>query len=74
LVEPSYENCVNGEYPLARFLYVYVNKKPGTALDPLTSEFLKFVLSKEGQEVVVKDGYFPLPKQAVDETLEALSK
>ena len=74
LVEPSYENCVNGEYPLARFLYVYVNKKPGTALDPLTNEFLKFVLSKEGQEVVVKDGYFPLPKQAVDETLEALSK
>jgi len=74
LVEPSYENCVNGEYPLARFLYVYLNKKPGTALDPLTSEFLKFVLSKEGQEVVVKDGYFPLPKQAVDETLEALSK
>jgi phosphate transport system substrate-binding protein len=74
LVEPSYENCVNGEYPLARFLYVYVNKKPGTALDPLTSEFLKFVLSKEGQEVVVKDGYFPLPKQAVDETLEALTK
>lgn len=74
LVEPSYENCVNGEYPLARFLYVYLNKKPGTALDPLTSEFLKFVLSKEGQEVVVKDGYFPLPKQAVDETLETLSK
>lgn len=74
LIEPSYENCVNGEYPLARFLYVYVNKKPGTALDPLTSEFLKFVLSKEGQEVVVKDGYFPLPKQAVDETLEALTK
>ena len=74
LVEPSYENCVNGEYPLARFLYVYLNKKPGTALDPLTSEFLKFVLSKEGQEVVVKDGYFPLPKQAVKETLENLSK
>jgi phosphate transport system substrate-binding protein len=73
-VEPSYENCVSGEYPLARFLYVYVNKKPGTALDPLTSEFLKFVLSKEGQEVVVKDGYFPLPKQTIDETLENLTK
>jgi phosphate transport system substrate-binding protein len=73
-VEPNYENCVSGEYPLARFLYVYVNKKPGTALDPLTHEFLKFVLSKEGQEVVVKDGYFPLPKQAIDETLENLMK
>ena len=74
MVEPSYENCVSGEYPLARFLYVYVNKKPGTAFDPLTSEFLKFVLSKEGQEVVVKDGYFPLPKDAIDETLETLTK
>lgn len=74
MVEPSYENCVSGEYPLARFLYVYVNKKPGTALEPLTSEFLKFVLSKEGQEVVVKDGYFPLPKEAIDETLETLTK
>jgi phosphate transport system substrate-binding protein len=52
---------------------VYVNKKPGTPLDPLTLEFLRFVLSKEGQEVVVKDGYYPLPKEAVDETLEALS-
>ena len=73
LVEPTYENCVGGEYPLARFLLVYVNKKPGTPLDPLTLEFLRFVLSKEGQEVVVKDGYYPLPKEAVDETLEALS-
>jgi len=74
LVEPSYENCVNGEYPLARFLYVYVNKKPDAPLDPLTSQFLAFILSKEGQEVVVKDGYFPLPKTAVDETLEAITK
>jgi phosphate transport system substrate-binding protein len=73
LVEPTYENCVSGEYPLARFLLVYVNKKPGAPLDPLTLEFLRFVLSKEGQEVVVKDGYYPLPKEAVDETLEALS-
>jgi phosphate transport system substrate-binding protein len=74
MVEPSYENCVNGEYPLARFLYVYINKKPDAPLDALTSEFLKFVISKEGQEVVVKDGYFPLPKTAVDETLEAITK
>jgi phosphate transport system substrate-binding protein len=73
LVEPTYENCVSGEYPLARFLLVYVNKKPGAPLDPLTLEFLRFVLSKEGQEVVVKDGYYPLPKEAVEETLEALA-
>jgi phosphate transport system substrate-binding protein len=72
--DATYENCVSGEYPLARFLYVYVNKKPGQPLDPLTLEFLKFVVSKEGQEVVVKDGYFPLPKEAVDEAVAAMTE
>ena len=43
-----------------RFLYVYVNKAPGKPLDPLPLEFMKLMLSKEGQEVVVKDGYMPL--------------
>jgi phosphate transport system substrate-binding protein len=71
-VEATYENCLSGDYPLARFLYIYVNKKPGQPLEKLTGEFLKFVLSKEGQEVVVKDGYFPLPKEIVDETHDAL--
>jgi len=61
LFDCTLENCLNGSYPLARFLYIYVNKKPGQPLDPLTKEFLKFVLSKEGQEIVVKDGYFPMP-------------
>lgn len=59
-VEPTYENVLSGKYPLARFLYVYVNKEPNKPLDPLVQEFLKFVLSKEGQEIVVKDGYFPM--------------
>jgi phosphate transport system substrate-binding protein len=49
-----------GRYPLARYLYVYVNKRPGAKLDKLTGEFLRFVLSREGQAVVVKDGYLPL--------------
>ena len=71
-VDANYENCVSGEYPLARFLYVYINKKPDTSLDPLTLEFLKFVLSKEGQEVVIKDGYFPMPKEAQEEAISAL--
>jgi phosphate transport system substrate-binding protein len=57
---PSYENALNGKYPMARFLYVYVNKHPKKGLDPLTKEFMKFVLSKEGQEIVIKDGYYPL--------------
>ncbi len=49
-----------GKYPLARFLMIYVNQTPGRPLDPLVKEFLRMVLSKEGQEVVVKDGYLPL--------------
>ena len=70
-VEATYQNCLSGEYPLARFLYVYVNKKPNEPMDKLTQEFLKFIVSKEGQEVVVKDGYFPLPKEVAAETLAA---
>jgi phosphate transport system substrate-binding protein len=67
-IEGTYENCLSGDYPLARFLYIYVNKKPNQPLDKLTAEFIKFVESKEGQEVVVKSGFFPLPKQVVDES------
>lgn len=62
--EPTYDNCLSGRYPLARFLYIYVNKKPGQPLDKLTAEFLRFVLSKNGQQIVLKDGYFPLPAAA----------
>jgi len=59
--EADPDNAYAGSYPLSRFLYVYVNRAPGKPLDPLTREFVKLVLSKEGQEVVVKDGYFPIP-------------
>ena len=62
--EPTAANCVNGSYPLARVLFIYINKKPGQKLDKTTTEFLKFILSKEGQEIVVKDGYYPLPAAA----------
>lgn len=61
MVEATSENAINGTYPLARFLYVYVNKVPGEDLDPITREFLKMVLASQGQQVVVKDGYIPLP-------------
>lgn len=60
-VMPSAENCINGSYPLARQLLVYVNRDPRQPMDKLTYEFLRFVLSKQGQEVVAKDGYYPLP-------------
>jgi len=66
------DNAVNGSYPLARFLYVYVNKKPGHALPPMEREFLKMVMSKSGQEVVVKDGYIPLPAKVVAKQMKAL--
>ncbi len=71
-VEPTYENVASGKYPLSRFLYVYVNKEPNRALDPLTKEFLKFVLSKEGQEIVVKDGYYPMSAKLVNKDRAAL--
>jgi len=59
--EASEENAVGGKYPLARVLYVYVNKAPNKPLPPMEAEFFKMVLSKVGQETVVKDGYLPLP-------------
>ena len=66
------ENAVNGSYPLARFLYVYVNKKPNGELPPLEKEFLTMVLSKMGQKVVIKDGYIPLPAKVVEKSLKAI--
>ena len=60
-VEPTAVTAANGSYPLARLLYVYVNKRPNQPLAPLEREFFRFVLSKQGQEVVVRDGYVPLP-------------
>jgi phosphate transport system substrate-binding protein len=64
------ENAYSGEYPLSRFLYVYINRAPGKALDPLVREFIRMICSKEGQEVVVKDGYFPIPASVAAEELK----
>lgn len=72
LVEPTFENALKGSYPLGRALYVYVAKKPGEPMPKLVEEFLKFVLSKEGQEIVVKDGYGALPAKAVRKQLDLL--
>ncbi|MBW6453729.1 MAG: phosphate ABC transporter substrate-binding protein PstS family protein [Methyloprofundus sp.] len=66
------ESAITGEYPLSRFLYVYVNKQPNKALAPLEREFIKMILSKEGQEIVIKDGYVPLPAKVVDKSLAGL--
>ncbi|MGH9884312.1 MAG: PstS family phosphate ABC transporter substrate-binding protein [bacterium] len=61
-----------GKYPLARFLYIYVNRAPGKPFDPLTGQFLHFVLSREGQEIVLKDGYLPLKTGMIDQELAKL--
>ena len=68
-VEATADNAYSGDYALARFLFVYVNRAPGKPLDPLTREFMKLILSKDGQEVVVKDGYFPIPASVAKEEL-----
>jgi phosphate transport system substrate-binding protein len=63
----SCPDVVSGKYPLARFLYLYVNKAPNEPMDPVVREFLKLVFSKEGQEVVVKDGYLPLTAEIANQ-------
>ncbi|WPL17323.1 Phosphate-binding protein PstS precursor [Thiorhodovibrio winogradskyi] len=64
------ENAYSGDYPIARFLYIYVNKNPNQDLDPLRAEFIRFVYSKEGQSAVIKDGYFPITSAIAEEDLE----
>jgi phosphate transport system substrate-binding protein len=66
------ENALSGKYPLARALYIYINKHPNKALSPLEREFIKMVLSKAGQRVVVKDGYIPLPAAMAQKQLAAI--
>ena len=72
LAEPTFANALNGTYPLGRTLYIYVARKPGEPLPKLIEEFLKFVLSHEGQEIVIKDGYGPLPVKVIQKQLEIL--
>jgi len=69
LFEATYENCLSKDYPLSRFLNIYINNAPNKEIDPLLKEFLKFVFSYEGQEVVVKDGYLPLTFELVEKEL-----
>ena len=69
LIDATPANAVSGAYPLGRFLYVYVNKHPNQPLAPLERAFMKMVLSKEGQQVVIKDGYIPLPAKVVEKQL-----
>ena len=71
-IDANPDNAISGKYPLARFLYVYVNKHPNKPLSPLEGEFVKLVLAQEGQQVVVKDGYIPLPAKVASKALKSL--
>lgn len=66
------ENCYSGKYPLSRFLWIYFNRAPGKEISPVVKEFLNFILSREGQEIVLKDGFIPLTKKMVDKNREVL--
>ena len=74
IVEATAENALSGKYPLTRYLYVYVNKKPNAPLAPLELEFVKMMLSQAGQKNVIKDGYIPLPAKVVKKALESIAK
>lgn len=71
-VAATEENAVAGKYPLARFLYIYVNKAPNKPLPPLEKEFIRMVLSRTGQQVVIKDGYVPVPAKVAEQELAKL--
>lgn len=71
-IDATMENATSGAYPLSRFLYVYVNKHPNKPLAPLDREFLKMILSTQGQTIVAKDGYIPLPHAVVMKEIKEL--
>src|SRR5690554_5226845 len=73
-IDATPEQAASGEFPLSRFLYVYVNKRPNQPMQPLDREFVKLILSKQGQEVVVRDGYVPLPASLAEKLRKDLDR
>jgi phosphate transport system substrate-binding protein len=71
-IEPTPDNAYAGKYPMSRYLYVYVNYKPGSQMDPLRREFIRFIFSQQGQEAVVKDGYYPVKAQTAIDALKSV--
>jgi len=65
-IEATPETAVSGNYPLARLLYVYVNKHPNEPLGPLEREFIRLIYSRNGQQIVLKDGFVPLPPKVIE--------
>lgn len=74
-VAPTAQSVYDHSYPLSRFVYVFINKAPGKPIEPKTREFLRAILSKEGQQQVANDGvYLPLQPQVVREELAKLDQ
>ena len=72
-VAPSRETFLDRSYPLVRSIYIFLNRAPGKPLQPTIKEFLRYVLSREGQQCVVENGsYLPLPAGLVREELKKL--
>ncbi len=72
---PGKETFQDRSYPMVRNIYIYLNRKPGTAVDPKLREFLRYILSREGQEIVDKNAsYLPLTGALAREQLRKLDR
>ncbi|MFN4204774.1 MAG: PstS family phosphate ABC transporter substrate-binding protein [Agrobacterium albertimagni] len=71
-VEATAEMAYAGDFPLARFLYIYTNVNPNQPVEPVRAEFIKFIYSQEGQAATVKDGYFPVTSAIAAEDLKTM--
>ena len=65
------ENLIESRYPLTRVIPAVIDRAPGQPIDPKVKEFLRYILSREGQEAVVRDGrYLPLTAEAITQELK----
>ncbi len=71
-IDGNATSASNGKYPLTRYMYIRVNRQPGEPLPPAIRQFLRFVLSRDGQEPILSSGYFPLGARVVREELAKL--
>jgi len=71
-VAPDADNVANGKYPLSRYLFMYVNKVPGQNVNPVLEEFIKFIVSTEGQEILSNVGYIPINDRVASSVMKSL--
>ncbi len=70
--DTSPASTYSGDYPLARYLYIYLNKAPDKPLDPPTLEFVKYILSRDGQSETIRSGFYPITSATRTKALPAL--